>query len=133
MLATGAPLSDPRAIDIEPDGDLVVADGQSAGGSVIHVDRETGAKSILASGGAFRVPAGLGVVGGAGVDQSGGGNGDPDGPAAPPPPTPIPVRRAARHAGRAGCPGLPALRARPAAAVSPSRSPTAAPSRSRPA
>jgi sugar lactone lactonase YvrE len=86
VLASGAPLSDPRAIDIEPDGDLVVADGRSAGGAVIHVDRETGTKSILASGAAFRVPAGLGVVGGAGVDQSGGGNGDPDGPAAPPDP-----------------------------------------------
>ena len=87
VLATGEPLSDPRAIDIEPDGDLVVADGRWAGGSVIHVDRETGVKSITASGGAFRVPSGLGVVGGAGVDPSGGGNGDPDGPAAPPPPT----------------------------------------------
>jgi streptogramin lyase len=87
VLAAGAPLSDPRAIDIEPDGDLVVADGRSACGAVIHVDRETGVKSILASGGVFRVPAGLGVVGGAGVDQSGGGNGDADGPAAPPPPT----------------------------------------------
>ncbi len=86
LLASGPPLNDPRAIDIEADGDLVVADGQSAGGSVIHVDRETGAKSILASGGAFRVPAGLAVIGGAGVDQSGGGNGDPDGPAAPPDP-----------------------------------------------
>ena len=29
VLAAGAPLSDPRAIDIEPDGDLVVADGGS--------------------------------------------------------------------------------------------------------
>ena len=89
VLAAGAPMSDPRAIDIEPDGDLVVADGRSAGGAVIHVDRETGTKSILASGGAFRVPAGLGAVGGAGVDQSGGGNGDPDGPAAPPDPPPV--------------------------------------------
>ena len=107
MLATGPPLSDPRAIDIEPDGDLVVADGQSAGGSVIHVDRETGVKSILASGGAFRVPAGLGVVGGAGVDQSGGGNGDADGPAAPPTSHRARPGHAgrARHAGRAGTPG----------------------------
>ena len=86
VLATGQPLNDPRAIDIEPDGDLVVADGRHAGGAVIHVDRETGAKRTLASGGVFRVPAGLGVVGGAGVDPSGGGNGDPDGPAAPPDP-----------------------------------------------
>ena len=81
----------------------MVADGRSAGGAVIHVDRETGAKAILASGGAFRVPAGLGVVGGAGVDQSGGGNGDPDGPAAPPDPV-EPRRpgwtRRARNAGR---------------------------------
>jgi hypothetical protein len=86
VLATGEPLSDPRGIDIEPDGDLVVADGRFGGGAVIHVDRETGTKSVLASGRAFRVPSGLGVVGGAGVDQSGGGNGDPDGPAAPPDP-----------------------------------------------
>ena len=86
VLATGAPLNDPRAIDIDRDGDLVVADGRSGGGAVIHVDRQTGTKAILASGGAFRVPAGLGVVGGAGVDPSGGGNGDPDGPAAPPDP-----------------------------------------------
>ena len=86
VLATGAPLSDPRGIDIEPDGDHVVADGRWAGGAVIHVDRETGTKSVLASGGMFRAPSGLGVVGGAGVDQSGGGNGDPDGPAAPPDP-----------------------------------------------
>ena len=86
VLAAGQPLNDPRAIDIEPDGDLVVADGRHAGGAVIHVDRETGTKTTLASGGAFRVPAGLGVVGGAGVDSSGGGNGDPDGPAAPPDP-----------------------------------------------
>jgi len=83
VLATGAPLTDARAIDIEPDGDLVVADGQYAGGAIIHVDRETGTKSVLASGGEFRLPSGLGVVGGAGVDPSGGGNGDPDGPAAP--------------------------------------------------
>ena len=86
LLAAGAPLSDPRGIDIDTDGDLVVADGRSAGGAVIHVDRQTGTKAILASGGAFRVPSGLGVVGGAGVDPSGGGNGDPDGPAAPKPP-----------------------------------------------
>ena len=86
VLAAGQPLNDPRAIDIEPDGDLVVADGQHAGGAVIHVDRETGAKHTLAAGGMFRVPAGLGVVGGAGIDPSGGGNGDPDGPAAPPDP-----------------------------------------------
>ena len=32
------------------------------------------------------MPAGIAVVGGAGVDPSGGGNGDPDGPAAPPDP-----------------------------------------------
>jgi streptogramin lyase len=99
VLATGPPLSDPRALDIEPDGDLVVADGRYAGGSVIHVDRETGAKSVLASGGLFRVPAGLAVVGGAGVDQSGGGNGDPDGPAAPPDPV---------APGPPGGPGAPA-------------------------
>ena len=86
VLAAGAPLSDPRALDIEPDGDLVVADARSAGGAVIHIDRETGSKSIVARGGALRVPAGIGVVGGAGVDQTGGGNGDPDGPAAPPDP-----------------------------------------------
>lgn len=86
VLAAGPPLSDPRAIDIAPDGDLVVADGRYAGGTVIHVDRATGAKSILASGGAFRVPSGIAVVGGAGVDPSGGGNGDPNGPAAPEPP-----------------------------------------------
>ena len=112
LLASGPPLNDPRAIDIEPDGDLVVADGQSAGGSVIHVDRETGAKSFLASGGAFRVPAGLAVIGGAGVDQSGGGNGDPDGPAAPPDPEepggpgpgpgPVPALPAARARGGSG-------------------------------
>jgi streptogramin lyase len=98
LLATGAPLSDPRAIDIDPDGDLVVADGRSAGGAVIHVDRQTGTKAILASGGTFRVPAGLGVTGGAGVDPSGGGNGDPDGPAAPPDPG---------GAGGSGTPGGP--------------------------
>lgn len=86
VLAAGAPLSDPRAIDIEPDGDLVVADGRSGGGAVVHVDRKRGTKSVLASGGAFRSPAGLGVVGGAGVDPTGDGNGDPDGPAAPAPP-----------------------------------------------
>ena len=110
VLATGEPLSDARAIDIEPDGDLVVADGRYAGGAVT-VDRETGVKSILASGGAFRVPAGLGVVGGAGVDQSGGGNGDADGPG----------RSAASHRpGHAGrprepraAPALPARRALP--------------------
>jgi hypothetical protein len=88
VLATGPPLSDPRAIDIEADGDLVVADGRYAGGSVIHVDRQSGTKSVLTSGGLFRVPAGIAVVGGAGVDPSGGGNGDPDGPAAPPDPAP---------------------------------------------
>ena len=108
LLAAGAPLSDPRAIDIDRDGDLVVADGRSQGGSVIHVDRQTGAKGILASGGPFRVPAGLGVVGGAGVDQSGGGNGDPDGPAAPPDPVePGPPAPPGGPAGPAG-PGSPA-------------------------
>ncbi len=86
LLATGAPLRDPRGIDIDQAGDLVVADGRSGGGAVIHVDRATGTQSILASGAAFRVPAGLAVVGGAGVDPSGGGNGDPSGPAAPPAP-----------------------------------------------
>jgi streptogramin lyase len=88
LLSSGEPLVDPRAIDIQPDGDLVVADGRSAGGAVIHVDRATGAKTFLARGGMFRVPAGVAVVGGAGLDPSGGGNGDPDGPAAPPPPPP---------------------------------------------
>jgi streptogramin lyase len=88
LLASGQPLTDPRGIDIQPDGDLVVADGHSHGGSVIRVARATGAQTLLASGGAFRVPSGLAVVGGAGVDASGGGNGDPDGPAAPPPPPP---------------------------------------------
>jgi hypothetical protein len=86
VLAAGAPLGDPRAIDVDRDGDLVVAEGRVAGGAVIRVDRETGAKSVLASGAVFRVPAGLAVVGGAGVDPTGGGNGDPDGPAAPPDP-----------------------------------------------
>lgn len=86
LLASGRPFEDLRAIDIEPDGDLLVVDRRAAGGAVIHVDRETAAKSVLASGGAFRVPVGLGIVGGAGVDPSGGGNGDPDGPAAPEPP-----------------------------------------------
>ena len=106
----------------------MVADGRSAGGAVIHVDRETGAqvdprqrRQRSAS------PAGLAVVGGAGVDQSGGGNGDPDGPAAPPPP-PIPATRAARR--RRAAPAARAhrrrLRRRPGGrAASPSRSPTA--------
>ena len=104
VLATGAPLTDPRGIDIEPDGDLVVADGRFGGGAVIHVDRETGTKSVLANGGEFRVPSGLGVVGGAGVDQSGGGNGDPDGPAAPPDP---PAPPAPPDPGGPGGPGGP--------------------------
>jgi streptogramin lyase len=103
VLAAGAPLSDPRAIDVERNGDLVVADGRYAEGAIIHVARKTGAKSILASGGAFRVPSGLAVVGGAGVDQSGGGNGDPDGPAAPPEPPGPP------DPGGAGGPGSPAV------------------------
>jgi streptogramin lyase len=98
LLASGQPLTDPRGIDIRPDGDVVVADGHSHGGSVIRVARATGAQSLLATGGAFRVPSGLAVVGGAGVDASGGGNGDPDGPAAPPP-TPPP--------GDGGTPGVP--------------------------
>jgi hypothetical protein len=85
LLSARAPLTDPRAIDIEPDGDLVVADGMFADGAVIRVDRDTGTKSVVASGGAFRVPSGIATVGGAGLDASGGGNGDPNGPAAPPP------------------------------------------------
>jgi sugar lactone lactonase YvrE len=86
VLASGPPLSDPRGIDVEPDGDLLVAEGRYAGGALIHVARATGAKTVRASGSSFRVPSGLGVVGGAGVDASGGGNGDPNGPAAPEPP-----------------------------------------------
>jgi hypothetical protein len=85
VLASGAPLNDPNGIDIAPDGDLVVADRD---GAVIRVDRDTGAKSILARGSVLRRPTGIASVGGAGVDASGGGNGDPDGPAAPPPPPP---------------------------------------------
>ena len=58
------------------------------------------------------MPAGLGVVGGAAVDPSGGGNGDPDGPAAPPIPS-CPARPADlaarrpgdRPGGRTGTPG----------------------------
>ena len=108
VLAGGPPLNDPRAIDIEPDGDLVVADGRHAGGAVIHVDRETGAKSSWPAAAMFRVPAGLGVVGGAGVDPSGGGNGDPDGPAAPP----IPSSPAPAGAGAGGTRGPPDARRR---------------------
>jgi len=85
VLASGAPLDDPNAIDIEPDGDLVVADRE---GAVIHVDRDTGAKSLVMGGSILRRPTGIASVGGAGVDASGGGNGDPAGPAAPPPPPP---------------------------------------------
>jgi hypothetical protein len=107
LLTAGAPLSDPRGIDIDPDGDLVVADGRSAGGAVIHVDRQTGTNAILARGGAFRAPAGLGVVGGAGVDPSGGGNGDPDGPAAPAPPGGPVTPGGPGSAGGPGAPGSP--------------------------
>ena len=78
VLASGAPLDDPNAIDIEPDGDLVVADRE---GAVIHVDRDTGAKSLVMGGSILRRPTGIASVGGAGVDASGGGNGDPAGPA----------------------------------------------------
>ena len=85
VLASGAPLDDPNAIDIEPDGDLVVADRE---GAVIRVDRDTGAKSLVMGGSVLRRPTGIASVGGAGVDASGGGNGDPKGPAAPPPPPP---------------------------------------------
>src|SRR4029079_5339380 len=85
VLASGAPLDDPSALDIEPDGDLVVADRE---GAVIQVDRETGAKSFLRGVNILRRPTGIASVGGAGVDASGGGNGDPKGPAAPPPPPP---------------------------------------------
>jgi hypothetical protein len=88
VLASGAPLDDPNAIDIEPDGDLAVAD---RAGAVIHVDRDTGAKSLVMGGSRLRRPTGIASVGGAGVDASGGGNGDPKGPAAPPPPPVVPV------------------------------------------
>jgi streptogramin lyase len=85
VLASGAPLDDPSAIDIEPDGNLVVADRE---GAVVRVDRRTGAKSLVKGGSLVRRPTGIASVGGAGVDASGGGNGDPKGPAAPPPPPP---------------------------------------------
>ena len=85
VLASGAPLDDPNGIDIEPDGDLVVADRE---GALIHVDRDTGAKSLVMGSSILRRPTGIASVGGAGVDASGGGNGDPKGPAAPPPPPP---------------------------------------------
>jgi hypothetical protein len=88
VLAAGAPFDEPRAIDIAPDGDLLVVDRDAAGGSLIHVDRASGVKTLVTSGGPIERPTGLAVVGGAGVDASGGGNGDPDGPAAPPPPAP---------------------------------------------
>jgi streptogramin lyase len=103
LLASGSPLSDPRGIDIRPDGDLVVADGRHADGSVIRVARTTGAMTVLAGGAPFRAPSGLAVVGGAGVDASGGGNGDPHGPAAPPPPPPPP----GEQGGTPGAPGTP--------------------------
>ena len=89
VLASGPPLNDPRALDLDAAGDILVAEGRHAGGSVIHVDRATGSMGILNAGEDFRVPSGLAVVGGAGVDPTGGGNGDPNGPAAPPPP-PVP-------------------------------------------
>jgi sugar lactone lactonase YvrE len=112
VLAEGAPLNDPSAIDIEPDGDLVVADRDSAGGSVIRINHDTGAKSILATGAAFRRPTGIATVGGAGVDASGGGNGDPHGPAAPPPPPPPPggtggTGGTGGSGGSGGTPGTP--------------------------
>ena len=112
VLAAGAPLDDPRAIDIEPRrrprrGRRPVRRGRG------HPcrPRDRGRSRLLASGGAFRVPAGLGVVGGAGVDPTGGGNGDPDGPAAPArssrsgDPGPRGSGRP-RRAGRARCPGV---------------------------
>jgi sugar lactone lactonase YvrE len=102
LVAEGSPLSDPGGIDIEPDGDLVVADRSAAGGGLVHVDRETGAKTILASGGAFRAPLGVTVIGGAGVDASGGGNGTiPGAPGEPGEP------------GEPGTPGTPGTPGRP--------------------
>jgi hypothetical protein len=104
VLASGQPLVDPSAIDIEPDGDLVVADRD---GAVIHVDRDTGAKAILAGGRLLRRPTGVASVGGAGVDASGGGNGDPKGPAAPPPPPVVPVPPVSGSGGTGGTGGVP--------------------------
>ena len=90
VLAAGVPFDEPRAIDIAPDGDLLVVDRGASGGALIHVDRATGAETVVASGGPFIRPTGLAVVGGAGVDASGGGNGvppeapgGPGGPSAP--------------------------------------------------
>jgi hypothetical protein len=60
-------------------------------GAVIHIDRDTGAKSLVMGGSILRRPTGIASVGGAGVDASGGGNGDPTGPAAPPPPPVVPL------------------------------------------
>jgi sugar lactone lactonase YvrE len=101
VLVSGAPLSYPSAIDIDAKGDLVVSDRGAMAG-VIRVDRETGAMTTAASGPPFFTPTGIGFVGGAGVDPSGGGNGDPDGPAAPPPPTPP-----GGTGGSGGTPGTP--------------------------
>ena len=126
VLASGAPLDDPNAIDIEPDGDLVVADRE---GAVIHVDRDTGAKSLVMGASVLRRPTGIASVGGAGVDASGGGNGDPTGPAAPPPPpppadsggggeTPAPA-----GAAPAPVPRSPGRAARPSSATRTARSP----------
>jgi len=76
VLASGHPFVHASGIDIEPDGDLVVADTNAAnGGAIIHVDRETGDESVLASGSGFRAPTGVAVLAGGGFDASGGNNG----------------------------------------------------------
>ena len=106
VLASGAPLSFPSAIDIDAKGDLVVSD-RGATARVIQVDRETGAMTTVASGPPFFAPTGIGFIGGAGVDASGGGNGDPHGPAAPPPPPPPPGDGTGGSGGSGGTPGTP--------------------------
>ena len=98
VLASGGLLIYPSAIDIDPDGDLVVSE-RGGVGRVLHVDRETGATRLLSNGQLLAEPTGVATVGGAGVDASGGGNGDPDGPAAPPDPPVDP--------GDPGDPGVP--------------------------
>jgi hypothetical protein len=65
-LATGAPLSEPAAVAVEQDGNLLVADGGpttggAADGKVIRVNAITGAQTVLASGGMLVDPAGIAI------------------------------------------------------------------------
>jgi sugar lactone lactonase YvrE len=64
VLSTGGAFSNPFAIALEADGDILVLDNLAANfdGAVIRVDAETGDQTVVSTGGFFNDPGGIAVA-----------------------------------------------------------------------